>query len=205
MRLHIGVAPGKAAQGQAALVFVEHQQTPPREVGGRVEVRHVVVHVEKVEPSLEAIRGRIEELAKQARAERPCFFLDATTSLGAGVFKVIAVDRRRGEWPAVLHPVHPYIKRGVARQPLIHAIVEAYGTGRLSFAAGVPLREELIKAMGTWESEVADDGKLSFGGEEELVVALGLAMAYHQHGHTPRYLQRGGTVVHSRAISSDAY
>lgn len=205
MRLHIGISPGGAKKGQTALIIVEHLDMAPQTPMGKIEKRNMVIHIERMMPNLETIRDRIKELVEQTRAERPCFFLDATSSLGAGIWKVLANERKDGEWPKEIHPVHPYTKRGVARQALVNSIVESYGSGRLKFADKLPMQAELIKALGTYESQITDDGRISFGGDDELVAALGLAIAYHSHGHTPRYLLRGGGIAESRSVSKDPY
>jgi hypothetical protein len=206
-RLHIGVVPGSGKSRQASIVFTEHQEVAPDLIGGRIQIRSVVVHVERQFPVLEQVRDRVVEIAKaaQARGDRPCFFIDAGSGMGAGLVKILADMRANGKFPPGLHRPHAYTQRGQARQALVNAIVASYGGGKLKFAPGLPLQTELIRALETYETTVADDGRVSYEGDEEMVLALGLSLAYASHGSPMRYVRRGGTIVATRSLSPDPY
>lgn len=205
MRLHIGVVPGGGkARGQASFIFTEHREVAGP-IGQAPGVDHIVVHVERQAPILEVVRDRIVEIARQAEPDGPCLFVDAAGGMGAGLVKIVSDLQKAGRFPASLHRPHAYTQRGQRRQGLVNAIIENYGGGKLRFAAGLPLGPELIKALETYESEVADDGRVSFAGDEEMVIALGLTLAYPRHGGRARYLGRGGQVWLDRASSPDPY
>jgi len=208
VRLHIGVSPGGGkSHGQAAIIFTEHRETAPEEarIAQGPGMLHTVVHIERQAPILEVVRDRIVEIAGRAEADRPCIFLDAAGGLGAGLAKILADLQRAGKFPAALHRPHAYTQRGQRRQGLVNAIVEVYGGDRLRFAPSLPLGPELIKALETYESEVADDGRVSFAGDEGMVLALGLSLAYARHGARPRYVSRSGIVWADRAACPDPY
>jgi hypothetical protein len=207
MRLHIGVAPGGGKDHhQASIIFVEHRQVASALPNGRETMDHMVVHVERQAPVLEVLRDRILVLARRARPDRPCFFIDAAGGIGTGLVKILTDMRKDNVFPQDIHKPEAYTRRGVARQGLVNAIVEQYGSGRLKFATGLPLQAQLIRALETYESQVADDGKVSFSGDEEMVIALGLALGYYRHGAPARYIQRDGkTIAASRLLSTDPY
>lgn len=208
MRLHIGVVPGGGkSKGQGSIVFTEHLEVAPELIGGLLGMRHVVVHVERQTPRLEVLRDRVVEIAEAAgkRGDSPCFFVDAGSGIGAGLSRILADMRRNKKFPQTMHQPHAYLQRGVARQGLVNAIVENYGGGKLRFAQGVPLQAELIRALETYESEVADDGRVSYAGDEEMVVALGLSLAFPIHGERARFVQRNGVIVANRSLSTDPY
>ena len=208
MRLHIGVSPGGGkSKGQASLIFTEHLEVAPEVMGGNVGARHVVVHVERQSPVLEVVRDRIVEIAYAARerGDSPCFFIDAGSGIGVGLVRILADLRRNGKFPMEVHAPHAYVQRGIARQGLVNSIVENYGGEKLRFATGIPLQAELIRALETYESQIADDGRVSYAGDEEMVIALGLSLAYPRHGERARFAQRNGQIVANRSISTDPY
>lgn len=206
-RLHWGIVPGSGKSRQASLILTEHYQHFPEFPGGKVLVSQVVRHVERQSPILEVVRDGVLSIATRslARGDQPCFFIDAASGMGAGLTKILNDLRSEGKFSMLLHKPHPYKHRGVARQGLVDEIVGTYGNGRLLFASGLPLRAELIRALETYQSVVGDDGRVSFEGDEEMVIALGLSLAYSTHGRKMRYLQRNGTMVDSRELSTDPY
>jgi hypothetical protein len=197
-----------ARNDQSAIVMVNHREMAkynPQDPGG--ELKHIVIGVERHPPRAEDVKERVKEIAEELRLVRPDFFIDATTGTGASLVQQLDVERKkRGDWPVGVHRAHAYIQRGVARQGLVEAILTAYGTGMLEFEANLANRDQLEKALASRHSIVAADGRVSrVGSDDNLIIALGLALAYTRYGAPAEYQTRTGQIVLSRAFTPEPY
>jgi hypothetical protein len=208
MRVHAGVAVGTARSDQSWIVLVNHREKAkynPSEPGGELE--HIVIGIEPHPPRPADVETRLLTMARDLRLVRPCLFVDASSGSGAALASALKVERgKRGNWPADLHPVHPYVQRGAARQALLEAILTAYMTGMLAFEEGLVNRDRLEKALASQQSVVGIDGRVSRKSDDDnLIIALGLAIAYAQHGAPPEFECRSGLIVLERRYSPEPY
>jgi hypothetical protein len=118
----------------------------------------VVVRIERLPFSLEAVADRAEELAATPRSE--CV-VDAE-GLGSALW---ATRPRKGEWRL-------YSEHGLERQCLVDGLVVAIHRGLLHFAPGLEHQEAMSKALVGFRRQVREDGLIG----SELVIALCLAV-----------------------------
>lgn len=183
VRFGLGMAP---KGGRATLIGVEVQERArfgSYAEGSPRRTEHVfhVGTIERVPGTIEAASSRLVELMTRAKAVRPCAIVDIGTPQGQALHKML-----RGRFPPELHQAHAYPGTG-ARAPLFAGFLEAYSSGRITFAPDLPHRKDLDKALVFYMGGgVAKHGLELSSEEEAMVIALGLALAWPKHGPEAR-------------------
>jgi len=145
---------------------------------------------------------------------QPCFYIDSS-GLGESLHRLL---RPRGRsvldgWPEALHRPHfAEVTRGrkiegvPSLSQLVNLIVTAYSNDSLRVLPGVAGWEGMLKALESIRPD--DEGRLLDVPDADLVTALGLTLYSIGHGGTtrpPRYQERSGAIVLTRALSSEPY
>lgn len=162
--------------GRPALVAVEVLES--RDPQHRVVHDFVVRHVERVTPfGVDAARDRVAHFVDVMADQRPCVIIDVGSPQGLALHQAC-----RGMWSRDLHRAHAFPGTG-PRGPLFSAFLQAYSTGRVTFAPGLDFRADLDRALVFFGgSGVKSDGVDLSSEDEALVIALGLAMSWPRHG-----------------------
>lgn len=183
VRFGLGMAP---KGGRATLIGVEVRERPrfgsyaegsPR----RTEAVFHVGTIERLPGTVEAAAERLTALMTAAKDVRPCAIVDIGTPQGQALHRML-----RGKFPRELHQAHAYPGSG-PRAALFAAFLEAYSSGRITFAPDLPHRKDLDKALVFYMGGgVAKHGVELSSEEEAMVIALGLALAWPKHGPPAR-------------------
>lgn len=175
MRVRFGVAMAPKG-GKTAIVGVEVRER--RGPDGRLVHDFEVGALEWISPgTIEAASSRVLELLTLAKDVRPCAIIDVGSPQGLALHQHL-----RNRQPEGLHRPHAYPGTG-SRAPLFGAFLQAYADGRVHFAAGLPNRADLDRALVFYTGGGVSKHGVELKSEEEaLVIALGLSITWPRHG-----------------------
>lgn len=181
-RIRFGVAMA-AKGGRSTIIGVEVREG--RDSVGRLMHHFTVGSIDRVTPgTVEALAERVKTLMTRAAAVHPCTIIDVGTPQGMALHQVL-----RGAWSRDLHRAHAYPGTGI-RGPLFSSFLQAYGSGRVTFAPDLPGRKDLDKALVFYAGGGISKHGVDLTSEEEaMVIALGLALTWPKHGPVARKIE----------------
>lgn len=181
MRLRFGAAMALKG-GRPCIVGVEVLERLHQD---GAEHRFYVGHLERVEPfTVEAVRSRLADLCGRASQAgvKACVITDVGSPQGIALRQsTVPVMEALG-----LHRPHAFAGKG-KRDELFAGFLQAYTSGAIEFAPGLPHRHELDRALVFYVgSGIRKEGVELESEDDAMVVALGLAITWAKHGEDAR-------------------
>lgn len=177
MKIRLGVAmPLKG--GRPSVIAVEVRARRDQQTNKMLHYYHVGA-VERVTPySVEATSERILKMVGAVREHLPCVLIDVGSPQGLALYQKMRVG-----YPRELHRPHAYPGHGLLRPELYSNFLLPYAAERVSFEPGLDARSALDRALVFYMAGGVDKSGIELSSEDEsLVMALGLAMTWPNHG-----------------------
>lgn len=211
----VGLDLGQSADF-SGLVIVERLDVAASEPGERIGERRDVVHAQRW-PLGTPYPRIVEDVA--ALMEAPSLagaplVIDAT-GVGRGVvdlFRDLHRDGRLERWPIPVTITAGESANGlhVPKQDLVSKVQALLQSGRLLFAAAMPLREQLERELLGFTAKTSAAGRTTYEAltekvHDDLVLALALAVWHRGQSGQRRYIGRDGRTYAHRDDCNEPY
>ncbi len=207
----VGLDLGQSAD-YSGLVIAERLDVATDQPGGRDGERRDVVHAQRwpLGTPYPRIVEDVCRLLGEPTIEAP-LILDAT-GVGRGVTDLFRDAHRDGHLSR--YPIPVTITAGelanglhVPKQDLVSRIQALLQSGRLLFAAAMPLREQLERELVGFTAKTSASGRTTYEAlteriHDDLVMALALALWHPGRAESRRYIGRSGRIYASPELAT---
>jgi hypothetical protein len=204
----VGLDLGQSAD-YSGLVIAERLDVAPDQPGGRIGERRDVIHAQRwaLGTSYPAIVADVAALMREPPLAGAPLIIDAT-GIGRGVMDLFRDLHRDGEldrWPIGITITAGEQSHGtnVTKQDLVSRVQALLQSGRLRFAAAMPLREQLERELVGFTAKTGASGRTTYEAltervHDDLVMALALALWHRGRSEYRRYIGRDGVTYPER-------